>query len=82
MQDQGVSISEPDRGGIGILFEQVPGETGPLFVVTRLLRGGSAAASAVVREGDVLVQCNGQPIENMLDLRDLVHGTIGPIFDP
>jgi hypothetical protein len=77
MQDQGVKISEPDRGGIGCEFEQVPGENGPLFVVVRLLRGGSALASGVVAEGDALVKCDGQVIDNMLDLRDLVHGNTG-----
>jgi hypothetical protein len=77
MLDQGVLISEPDRGGIGCIFEQADGESGPIFVVSRLLKGGSALMSGVVGEGDALVQCNGQDIENMLDLRDLVYGAIG-----
>jgi hypothetical protein len=77
MRDQGVSISEPDRGGIGCTFERIAGENGELFVVIRMLKGGSAASSGVVAEGDALLRCNGQTIDNMLDLRDLVHGTIG-----
>jgi hypothetical protein len=77
MRDQGVSISEPDRGGIGCTFEQIAGENGALFVVIRMLKGGSAMSSGIVAEGDALVRCNGQAIDNMLDLRDLVHGRIG-----
>ncbi len=77
MQDQGVNISEPDRGGIGCTFEQISGEEGPMFVVVRLLRGGSAFVSGAVAEGDIIVSCNGRAIDNMLDLRDLVHGTVG-----
>ena len=44
-----------------------------------MLKGGSASSSGVVAEGDALVRCNGQAIDNKLDLRDMLRGAIGDI---
>lgn len=75
--DMMMKMCDPDRGFLGVHIRDLEeGESGHGAVITDVV-DSSAAFNMGLKEGDILVEINDQPVNNVAELQEVIGNTKG-----